>query len=258
MARGSARGRAVGSRRPHRVEVSHDPFGRAPSRPRRPRRCHRGAGVPHPTPHRGRPRRQLPVGAGMSGRLAAGLPRDPARLRRRGRRVAGDLHRPGRQLGVQGGARRKLGRELRAPRDARRSQHPARAGRRRAGEVLLRPRDPLDRRRPHLGHRRGAGELPVGARLRLGLGPGVPALLAAGPGRRRRLHLPHARATSRELRGQGRHRRELGRELRRRGGPERSQHPLRGSGRLRGDAPFPTPPPATCSPSAWPPRRRSR
>ena len=61
-------------------------------------------------------------------------------------------------------------------------------------EVLLLARDALDRRQPQHGDRGGAGQLPERARLRRRLGPGLPALLAPGPGRRRRLHAADERA----------------------------------------------------------------
>ena len=54
-----------------------------------------------------------------------------------GRRVAGHVQRARRELGVQGGAQRLLGRELRRERDRQRREHRPRPGRGRDREVLL-------------------------------------------------------------------------------------------------------------------------
>ena len=59
------------------------------------------------------------------------------------------------------------------------------------------------------------GQLPERARLRDRLGPGVPAVVAAGRRRRRRRAVLHVHAAARRLRVQGRDRRDVGRELRR-------------------------------------------
>ena len=54
--------------------------------------------------------RQLPVRAGLLGRLAGRLRQHASR--RRGRHLAGDVQHPGRLLGVQGRHQRRVGREL--------------------------------------------------------------------------------------------------------------------------------------------------
>ena len=59
-----------------------------------------------------------------------------------GRRLAGDLQRPGRELGVQGAPQRLLGRELRRQRPAQRRQHPPQPRLAGGGQVLLRSRAP--------------------------------------------------------------------------------------------------------------------
>ena len=124
---------------------------------------------PSPPPSRSR---EPPERARLPGRLAAGVRRDPSRLRCRRRRLAGDLRRAGRLLGVQGGAERHVGRELRPRRRARRPEHPARPRRRPRREVLLRRRDPLGHGRPQLGDRGVARQLPERARVRADWDPG--------------------------------------------------------------------------------------
>ena len=56
-------------------------------------------------------------------------------------------------------------------------------------QVLLRPQDPLGHRQSELGDRHRARQLPERAGLPRRLGAGLPALLAAGPGRRWHLQL---------------------------------------------------------------------
>ena len=68
----------------------------------------------------------------------------------------GDVHGSRRQLGVQGSAERRLGRELRPERDPGRRQHRAEPGSGRDGQVLLRPRDALDHQQPQRGDRERA------------------------------------------------------------------------------------------------------
>ncbi len=190
------------------------------------------AGRPRAGARRGRAgcvghrRRQLPAGAGLPRRLAARLCRHPAHGRRRRRRVAGELRPARRHLGVQGRPRRHVGRELRRRRRAGRAQHRDRPAGPRHGHVPLRRPDALGHRRHDLGHRVRARQLPERARLPGRLGPGVPAVLAAGRRRRRHRPLLHRRAAAGRLRGQGRDRPGLGRELRggRRAG--RRRHPL--------------------------------
>ena len=90
------------------------------------------------------------------------------------------------------------------------------ARRGRTGDVLLRPGDPLlhvDRAGPD-PHGPGLGQ--QRARLRGRLGAGLPDDLAAGPRRRRHLHVRRPRPARRRLRGQGGAQPVLGRELRRR------------------------------------------
>ena len=116
---------------------------------------------------------------------------------------------PGRHLGVQGGAQRHLGRELRRERDPQRGEHRPLARRRNAGEVLLRPRDALDDEQPQRDDCDRAGQLPERARLPRRLAARLPALLAAGSGRRRDLPVLDERDPARQLRGQDRDRREL-------------------------------------------------
>ena len=177
-------------------------------------------------------RGQPAVGAGLPRRLAAGLRGDAPRARRGRRGLAGDVHGPRRELGVQGAAERLLGRELRSERAAERAERPARPRHRRRGEVLLRPRDALDHGQRQLRHRGGAGQLPVRAGLPRRLGSGLPQVVAPGSGRRRDLRLHDQRAPRGRLRGEGRHRRELVGELRRGRRPERPEHPLHRGGRL--------------------------
>ncbi len=127
----------------------------------------------------------------------------------------GTLDRPGRQLGVQGRPQRRLGRELR----------PAR--RRRAAPTS---RSTSARRRTvkfYYDHKTHWITDNVNSVIAIAPGsfqselgcpgdwePELPALLAAGPGWRRDLHLRDDRPPGRQLRGQGRAQRELGRELR--------------------------------------------
>ena len=91
------------------------------------RHAPRGAARPrvaHPGPDVRDGRRRPPVRARLPRRLGPRLRCDPSHLRRGRRRLAGHVQRPGRQLAVQGRPQRRLGRELRPPRAARR-QHPA-------------------------------------------------------------------------------------------------------------------------------------
>ena len=85
-------------------------------------------------------------------------------------------------------------------------------------QVLLRPRQRTGSRTTSSSVDRGrARQLPVRARLRRRLGPGLPALVA--PGRRRRRHLHPRRPRDRRpaaYEAQGRDQRGVGRELRRR------------------------------------------
>ena len=83
-------------------------------------------------------------------------------------------------------------------------------------QVLLRPQDPLGHRQQELGDRDRGRQLPVRARLPGRLGPGLPALVAPGPRRRRHLHVRDDGAAGRLVRDEGRDQRGLGRELRRR------------------------------------------
>ena len=133
-----------------------------------------------------------------------------------GRRLAGDLQRPGRRLSVQGGPQQLLDRELRRPRPAQRRQPLAQPRLGRRGQVLLLAPDPLDHQQPERGDRHRPRQLPALPGLPGRLAAGLPALLAPGPGRRRHLHLLHPLDPGRQLRGEGRDQRELGRELRRR------------------------------------------
>ena len=138
------------------------------------------------------------------------------------------LRAPGRDLGVQGGARRHVGRELRRRRRARRAEHrPRRSAGPSHGQVLLRRRDPLGHRQPDVGDRHRAGQLPERARLRqptgtraaCGRGCRTPTATASAGSRRR--SLPPG-----DLRGQGRDRRGVGRELRRRRRPDGANIPF--------------------------------
>ena len=211
---------------------SHESFDRrhrriragAPARQQRAR-------VPHAGAERRHRCRQPAVGARLPGRLGSRLCRHAARLRRGRRGLAAILRRARRLLGVQGAAERRLGRELRRQRGARRREHRAQPARGPERQVLLRPRDALDHGQRHLDDRSRARQLPVRARLSRRLGPELPPLVAAGSGRRRHIPLLDDGAARGELRGQGRDQRELGRELRRRRHTRRREHPVHGHGR---------------------------
>ena len=125
----------------------------------------------------------------------------------------GDFTRARRQLGVQGRPERHLGRQLRGRRGIERREHRADAGRRDRGAVLLRRHDPLGHEQPQRVHRHGGRQLPERDRLPRRLGARLPALVAPGHRRERRLHLRHGRHPGRRLRVQGRPRRGLGHVL---------------------------------------------
>ena len=158
-----------------------------------------------------------------------------ARLRRRRRRVAADVHRPRRRAG-----------STRPRSTAPGTRTTARTPRRNGANIALNLGAATavkfyyshethwiaDNVNKVIAVAPGSFQSELGLSRRLAAG--LPALLAPGPGRRRHLHLPHERAARGRLRGEGRHRRELGRELRR--------------GRRRRTAPT--------SRSPWPPTAR--
>ena len=180
-----------------------------------------------------------PVRARLRRRLGAALRGDAPHLRRSRRRLAGHLRRPRRQLGVQGRAQRRLGRELRSAR-RRRRQHPTHdLG---VGATVKFYYDHkshwVDRQR-----RSVIAVAPGSFQSELGCPgdwqPGLPPLVAPGRRRRRGLHLRDDRAARRQLRDEGRHQRVVGRELRpgRRAG--RREHRFHGPGEQRqGDLPL--------------------
>jgi len=159
-------------------------------------------GVRHAESDVGRDRGRPPERARLPNRLGPELRGNASDVRLERRRLAGNVHAPGRQLPVQGRAQRLLDRELRAARRTRRPERPA--GRARwPSEVLLRPQDPLDHgQREHAGPGRG-GQLPVRARLPRRLAARLPALLARGSGRRRDGDVRDDGAPRRLVRGEG-------------------------------------------------------
>ena len=171
---------------------------------------------PHPGPSQRRHRREPAERTRLPGRLAARLQCHRARVRRRRRRLAGHVHRAVGRLRVQGGARRRLGRELRRQRRGERCQHRPWPRSRHRRHLLLRPRDPLGDRRRQLGDRHRGGKLPERARLHGRLAAGLSPVVVAGSRRRRSLRVRHRPDPGRQLRVQGRPRRGLERELSRR------------------------------------------
>ena len=116
---------------------------------------------PHSGPGKRRHRRELAVRTRLPGRLAAPVRVHRPRLRRRRRRLASDVQRARRVVGVQGPAQRHLDRELRGERGVEWRQHCSRPGGRDRRQILLRPRDALGHRRRQLHHRHRGGHLPV-------------------------------------------------------------------------------------------------
>ena len=126
-----------------------------------------------------------------------------------------------------------MGRELRRRRCIQRVRHPLRPSRR-AGHLLLRPWHALDHQRRAGPDHHSARQLPVRARLPRRLGPGLHAILAAGLGGRWHLHVHHNPAAGGCVRGKGRTRVVMGRELWRWRGARRCQHRLHRAGGRHG------------------------
>ncbi len=127
---------------------------------------------------------------GCSGDWQPDCAAQPARLRRGRRGLAGHASRcPAGSYEYKAALNDSWDENYGANAQRERSQHPAEPRRRGGGQVLLRPRDALGHEQRELGHRHGAGQLPERARLPGRLAAGLPALLAAGPRRRRHLHL---------------------------------------------------------------------
>ena len=176
-------------------------------------------------PDVGHDRRLAPVRGRLPGRLGSGLRGHPPRLRRRRRRLAGDVPAAGRELRVQGGAERRVGRELRSPRGAERREHPAQPRLRRrpsSSTTTTRATGSTDNQSSVIATAPGSFQSELGCAGRLG--SGLPPLVAPGPRRRRDLHVRDDRAAGGLVRDEGRDQRELGRELRRRRRPERREH----------------------------------
>ncbi len=126
--------------------------------------------------------RRVAAGRGrLPGRLGSRLRGDPPDLRRRRSRVAGNVRVAGGQLRVQGGAERRVGRELRPPRRTGRRKRPLEPADGRQRQVLLRPRDALGHRQPQLGDRGRRRRFPVRARLPRRLGSWLSPVVARGP-----------------------------------------------------------------------------
>ena len=143
----------------------------------------------------GRRAGQPPERARLPGRLAARLREHGPGVRRGRPGVAGDVRRARRapweyKAALNGGWDENYG--LNAVRGG--ANIPLSLARAGGGEVLLQPPDALDHRQPQLGDRGGPGQLPERARLPRRLAARLPALLAPGPRRRRRLHVHRAPA----------------------------------------------------------------
>ncbi len=158
--------------------------------------------------------RQPQLRDGLRGRLGSRLRGREAHAARR-RHLRGHLRRARGRLRVQGRAQRQLGRQLRRERRARWRQHHLHP-RRRTDHVLLEPDHQgrlVHRRRPHGD---AARQLPVRGRMPRRLAARMPRLAHAGRRQGRRLHVVDVVHSRRLLRGEGRARRQVGRELRRR------------------------------------------
>jgi hypothetical protein len=169
----------------------------------------------HAEPVVGDDRGLAPVRARLPGRLAAGLRRDASGVRRRRRRLAGDVSLPAGNYEYKAALNNSW--------DENYGLHAQPNG----------SNVPLDlpsstNVKFYYDHKThwitdnhnsviavAAGKLPVRARLPERLGSELPSLVAAGSGRRRHLHVRDDGTAQGLVRGEGRDQRELGRELRR-------------------------------------------